>query len=69
MEKQPVQQQPLAQPTTSGHELVSAAVLPEPDVTVFADWLDGELEKLVARWIHLAAPNAARASGRRTRCP
>lgn len=26
----------------------------------FGEWLDGELEKLVARWIHLAAPNADR---------
>ncbi len=25
----------------------------------FGVWLDGELEKLVARWVHLAAPNAA----------
>lgn len=26
----------------------------------FAAWLDGELEKLVSRWIHLASPNAGR---------
>ncbi len=26
----------------------------------FGRWLDGELEQLVARWIHLAAPNASR---------
>ena len=25
----------------------------------FGSWLDGELEQLVARWIHCAAPNAA----------
>jgi hypothetical protein len=26
----------------------------------FAEWLDGELNLLVDRWIHLAAPNASR---------
>jgi hypothetical protein len=26
----------------------------------FGRWLDGELEQLVARWVHLAAPNASR---------
>lgn len=26
----------------------------------FGLWLDGELETLVARWIHLAAPNASK---------
>lgn len=26
----------------------------------FSAWLDGELEKLVSRWIHLASPNAGR---------
>ncbi|HJT36180.1 MAG TPA: hypothetical protein VJ783_29435 [Pirellulales bacterium] len=26
----------------------------------FATWLDGELDKLVSRWIHLASPNAGR---------
>ncbi len=26
----------------------------------FGLWLDGELEALVARWIHLAAPNASK---------
>ena len=30
------------------------------DYAPFGRWLDGELEKLVARWIHLAAPAAAR---------
>jgi len=27
---------------------------------IFAEWMDAELEKLVAKWIHLAAPNATR---------
>ncbi len=26
----------------------------------FGHWLDGELEQLVAKWVHLAAPNASR---------
>jgi hypothetical protein len=46
-------------------------VSPKPDTTEvarairsFADfdhWMDGQLEQLVARWIHTAAPNAGRA--------
>jgi hypothetical protein len=28
----------------------------------FSQWMDGELEKLVGRWKHLAAPNAERNS-------
>jgi hypothetical protein len=45
-------------------------VSPKPDTTEvaraiksFADfdhWMDGQLEELVARWIHTAAPNADR---------
>jgi hypothetical protein len=32
----------------------------------FGAWFDGELEQLVARWIHLAAPNASKRNfGRR----
>lgn len=37
--------------------------LPVQNVEVFAPfaaWMDGELEKLVDRWIHLASPNAGR---------
>ncbi|HVA47201.1 MAG TPA: hypothetical protein VNH11_12605 [Pirellulales bacterium] len=37
--------------------------LPVADQTVyvpFAAWLDEQLEELVTRWIHLAAPNASR---------
>jgi hypothetical protein len=30
----------------------------------FDRWIDAELEKLVARWIHRAAPNAQRAAFR-----
>jgi hypothetical protein len=29
----------------------------------FDCWMDGELEKLVARWSHLASPNAAKSRG------
>jgi hypothetical protein len=28
----------------------------------FSQWMDGELEKLVGRWKHLASPNAGRAT-------
>jgi hypothetical protein len=43
-------------------------ILPEPQeaefnqaaLDQFAHWFDDELEKLVARWRHLAAPNASR---------
>jgi hypothetical protein len=37
--------------------------IPVQDASVyepFGSWLDDELAKLVARWIHLAAPNANR---------
>lgn len=68
MEKQPFEQQPIdnaAEP--KGHQSDRATALAEPDVAVFAQWMDVELEKLVARWVHLAAPRAGRAPrGRRT---
>jgi hypothetical protein len=34
--------------------------LAQGDYSQFGQWLDAELEKLVARWIHLAAPSASR---------
>jgi len=34
----------------------------EQAIEHFATWLDVELEKLVARWSHLAAPKAGRSS-------
>jgi hypothetical protein len=33
----------------------------------FDEWMDGELEILVARWIHTAAPNANRLERQRAR--
>jgi hypothetical protein len=42
-----------------------STVTEEPDYEIFGAWMDGELEKLVARWIHLAAPNASRPFRRR----
>jgi len=36
------------------------AAAEEQALADFGRWLDGELEQLVARWIHLAAPNASR---------
>ena len=44
--------------TTNAAEVVVVAT-PAAEA-LFADWIDGELEKLVAKWIHLAAPNAKR---------
>ncbi|MHC4398228.1 MAG: hypothetical protein ACYTG0_00955 [Planctomycetota bacterium] len=35
----------------------------------FTRWMDGQLEELVARWAHLAAPNAARCPRFRFRTP
>ena len=57
MNDQPNKRSPTAQrrmttaPTTVAEEQALAA---------FGQWMDAELEKLVARWIHLAAPNAQR---------
>ncbi|HEY5313382.1 MAG TPA: hypothetical protein VIK18_12720 [Pirellulales bacterium] len=63
MEKQPFGQQPIDKPAPlPGHQLQPDTALVEADVTVFAEWMDAELEKLVARWIHLAAPRAGRSS-------
>ena len=45
----------VATPTTAAEEQA---------LEVFGQWMDSELEKLVARWIHLAAPNAQRPSRR-----
>ena len=32
----------------------------EQALEAFGAWMDGALEQLVSRWIHLAAPNASR---------
>ena len=39
---------------------MQALQTPSADYAPFGRWLDGELEKLVGRWIHLAAPAASR---------
>ena len=37
--------------------------LAEPQTLAeFDTWMDDQLESLVARWIHMAAPNASRAA-------
>jgi hypothetical protein len=56
-------------PNTSDHlpeneSTLQATVTQEPSYEALGLWMDGELEKLVARWIHLAAPNASRSSRR-----
>jgi hypothetical protein len=46
--------------------LASLEVLSAAEEKALADfdcWMDRELEKLVARWSHLASPNAAKSRG------
>jgi hypothetical protein len=63
MEKQPFEQPPFDKPASlAGHQLERDTALAEVDVSALAEWMDAELEKLVARWVHLAAPRAGRAS-------
>ncbi|HEX5445990.1 MAG TPA: hypothetical protein VFW87_19340 [Pirellulales bacterium] len=46
-------------PSTADHDQHFGLPVQGEDVCApFALWLDGELEKLVARWIHLASPNS-----------
>ncbi len=44
----------------------AATVVIEPNYEVFGLWLDTELAKLVARYEHLAAPNASKPTSRRS---
>ncbi|HVU86744.1 MAG TPA: hypothetical protein VHD36_05455 [Pirellulales bacterium] len=52
--------------TGGGHTVAALEAAPEfsereeQALAEFGRWLDGELEQLVARWVHLAAPNASR---------
>ncbi len=54
------------QPNERDHEVtdqnlpVPTTVAEEQAYEAFGQWMDAELDKLVARWIHLAAPNAPR---------
>ena len=41
-------------------QLVQLTAAEEKAYEEFGHWFDGELEQLVARWAHLAAPNASR---------
>jgi hypothetical protein len=46
--------------------LASLEVFSASEEKALADfdcWMDGEFEKLVARWSHLASPNAAKSRG------
>jgi hypothetical protein len=46
--------------------LASLEILSASEEKALADfdcWMDGELEKLVARWSHLASPNASKSRG------
>ncbi|MBI2823545.1 MAG: hypothetical protein HYX69_02505 [Planctomycetia bacterium] len=48
------------QTTTVEAHAAQMTAAEEQALAKFGCWLDGELDRLVARWIHLAAPNAAR---------
>jgi hypothetical protein len=50
---------PLKPLTARDDEPTMVIVESQPFVD-FDQWMDGQLDNLVARWIHLAAPNAAR---------
>ena len=50
---------PKHQPTREGSLSVATTAAEEAALEKFGMWLDGELGLLVARWVHLAAPNAA----------
>jgi hypothetical protein len=41
-------------------EDATLVVLDSEPYVQFEAWMDGELERLVARWIHAAAPNSNR---------
>jgi len=53
-------------PSGEGSLSVATSAAEEAALEKFGSWLDGELDQLVARWVHLAAPNAAH-RGRSTR--
>jgi hypothetical protein len=57
---------PEHKPTGESSLLVTTTAAEEAALVKFGTWLDGELDLLVARWVHLAAPNAAH-RGRSTR--
>lgn len=48
-------------------EDATLVVLDSESYVQFESWMDGELDRLVARWIHAAAPNANRPSLLRNR--
>ncbi|OHB80739.1 MAG: hypothetical protein A2V98_18940 [Planctomycetes bacterium RBG_16_64_12] len=46
-------------PRWQSQELADVPVrVPAPSYRRFCRWLDGELDRLVARWAHAAAPSA-----------
>jgi hypothetical protein len=55
------EEQPVLEPENSG-EIATAE---EMALKAFDAWMDRQLEVLVARWVHLAAPNADHPAGRR----
>lgn len=47
-------------PTVDHDQRFGLPVQDQAACAPFAAWLDGELDKLVSRWIHLASPRASR---------
>ncbi len=48
-----------------GTELAATATAEDLAFQTFDAWMDTQLDELVKRWRHLAAPNAERHAGRR----
>ena len=47
--------------STAREDEASLVVAESPSFAAFDQWIDEQLAQLVARWVHLAAPNADRA--------
>ncbi len=47
-------------PPAPRDEDAALVALESASFQVFEQWMDGELDRLIAQWIHAAAPNAQR---------
>ena len=61
-------EQPLDPTRLENSATAAATTAPVSAQEAFSRWIDAELELLVSRWIHLAAPNATRPRKCRNRC-
>ncbi len=48
-------------PLTSRDDEPTMVIVESQGFVHFDQWMDGQLDELVARWVHTAAPNASRA--------